>query len=142
MSFAQLSDNTGECNAQNIYYQSLVQYYLANHPDKNSVTDTLYLEEDSVITDNILLSYPGVQFIRLNQSEIDSKAKADTNFSILKLYPLEYHKGLFYIGIKEIWIRNSKENKDKEYIALRYVKLEFKFKHKHFLYKRTLICRA
>ncbi len=125
VSFGQTSNNTGEFNTANIYYQAIVQYYLTNHPDKNSIIDTIYLKQDA-LTDSLVLNYSAVQFIKLNDADIKGKALRDTNFTFLRIYPLEYSKGFFYIPIKQLWVDKNQESPT-EYIILNCVKMEFKF---------------
>jgi hypothetical protein len=139
ISIGQVANNTGELNSKNIYHQSLVKYYLTTRPDKNLSVDTFYIEED-ILTDSLLLNYTGVQFIKLDKDKIKQKAMTDTNFTFLKIYPLEFNKGFFYVPIRQFWVGGNLKGLT-EYTVLDYSKLEYQFKKDRFFYRRKLIFR-
>jgi hypothetical protein len=142
-SFGQIACNTGSLNRRNLYYQSLIQLYKSENPDKNTVVDTIYVIEKHEITDSLLsLCNLSTRFVVsvLKSSDIQKKAAIDTNFIILQFSSLEYKNGYFYIPLKKIWIVSSKETQEIEYRVLDCSKFEFYFSRKRFIYKKKLVC--
>ncbi|MGE0079555.1 MAG: hypothetical protein AB7S48_16970 [Bacteroidales bacterium] len=87
----QVVDNFSKKNESNIYNQTLIQYVKYLEKENIKKSDTLFIERDDKLTENIISQVGDIKILIIELKDINkNKLKKEKKFITYKLYPVEF----------------------------------------------------
>lgn len=83
----------------NIYNDALKRYLILTSLNKKPIYDTLFIQQDDIITDSLMTTINGSRVIVVDSSILQEKLRQDGAFMLHKLFPLSFDKSVFYISL-------------------------------------------
>lgn len=109
ISFGQIVNSTEKSGAGNIYNDAIKRYLNYNTQCGNVMYDTLFLWDDILLSDSILLTKQKVPLRTLTTEEIHEKLTRETDFILHRLYPIQFKNGVFTVGLVPFIVRKMGE---------------------------------
>ena len=134
----QIADNTRRKNERNIYYQALTQY-ISSESKNGRILDSIYIEEDGIITDSLLLKSGSTIFVILSIEKMHELLRSVPDLVVYKLFPLSYAKKYFSIGFVPFHVTKGSNANDLTYGNGGSCHVFFKYKNYKFIFQ-TVEC--
>lgn len=96
---AQNVKTTESSGPSNIYNDALKRFLILTSLNKNPIYDSLFIQQDNIITDSLMTSINGCKLIVVDSSFLQEKLRQDSAFMLLKLFPLSFDKSVFYVSL-------------------------------------------
>lgn len=97
--FGQYITTTEQGGQNNIYNNALKQYLSHVSKFDKIKIDTLFIEQNEIITDSLQSSINGTFLKKLNWTEINIQLDQKLSIVLYKLFPLSFDKGQFFVSI-------------------------------------------
>jgi hypothetical protein len=89
---------TTELSGQRNIYNDALKHYLILTAEKNkSVFDTLYIQQDDVITDSLMTPINGTTVVIVDS--VLKRLRQSGSFTMHRIFPLSFDKGVFFISL-------------------------------------------
>jgi hypothetical protein len=133
----QIADNTFKKDASNIYNQAFIQYfnYLKNRNFKFS--DTIFVEEDIKLTDNLMKKIGRKTLVILKDSELKETVIKNNGIVLYRLFPLDYDDSGFYVSFVPYGVTfNTSLKNDISFVNSGSYFVRFNFDGKKFIFRK------
>ncbi len=106
--YSQKINSTQQGGPRNIYNDAIKRYLIYTSKTYKIKLDSLFIEEEEIITDSLQTSIGGIFLKVIDGTIINDKVDRGNSFILYKLSPLQCDKGLFTISIIPYFV--SKNN--------------------------------
>lgn len=126
-SFCQVADNTNLYNSRNIYFESIAQYIKYIQESKKIKIDSLYIEDDSFLTDSLQIQSEQTKIFKMTFSDIQKKLRIRKSLVLCRIFPLQYQNGNFFVSIVPFTITKRKKRNSLHFVNPGSYRMVYKF---------------
>jgi len=108
-SYSQTATSTVAHNEKNIYFQALTQYVYFEKWNRGVTIDTLFIEDDSRLTDSLVLLSGQTKFITLKSEDVSDYSKTQKGIVLYKVLPLQFENGEFSVSLVPVLTQSQKK---------------------------------
>ena len=122
---------------QNIYNDAISRYLISTSVKSMPIFDTLFIQQDDVITDSLMTLTNNCNFLILDGAELSGRIRNTGSFMLHRIFPLSFHEGIFFINIVPFRVTLQKEVINLAYGGTYRVEYRFNDKVKEFIFKKA-----
>ena len=133
----QVIDGTFKNDGSNIYNQAIIQLINYLETDSFKLTNSIYIEQDSALTEHLLTKMGNKQLIVIKSSDLaDSLTKMNHGVRFFKLFPVEHKNKKSYISIIPYGVDYNNIDGNIKIVEPGFYRLIFTYRHGRFKFKR------
>ena len=135
--FGQELTTTEFKSRQNMYYDAVGQYLVLTSKNTKPIFDTLFIQQDNVITDSLIGVSHHSQLLIVDSAELSSRLRQAGSFVLYRMMPLSFHEGVFFINIVPFVVTQQNDEIQLSYTGTYRLEYYYNSKRKAFVFDRA-----